>query len=82
MQGDLFASPAGPAVAVRADIVDATEEAALIAAIDATEPTPFRFQGWLGKRLTTSFGWRYDFERGTMTRGARRADARFPAGGA
>ena len=24
--------------------------------------TPFRFQGWTGKRLTASFGWRYDFE--------------------
>jgi len=65
MQSDLFAPP-GPSVATRADIVDATEEAALIAAIDATDPTPFRFQGWLGKRLTTSFGWSYDFDRGTM----------------
>ena len=65
MQPDLFAPP-GPAVATCADIVDATEEAALIAAIDATDPTPFRFQGWLGKRLTTSFGWSYDFDRGTM----------------
>ncbi len=65
MQPDLFA-PAGPDVATRADIVDAAEEAALIAAIDATDPTPFRFQGWLGKRLTSSFGWSYDFDRGTM----------------
>jgi alkylated DNA repair dioxygenase AlkB len=24
--------------------------------------SPFRFQGWLGKRLTASVGWRYDFE--------------------
>ncbi len=65
MQSDLFAPP-GPSVATRADIVDATEEAALIAGIDATDPTPFRFQGWLGKRLTSSFGWSYDFDRGTM----------------
>jgi alkylated DNA repair dioxygenase AlkB len=70
MQPDLFAPPAAPFVATRADIIDATEEAVLIAAIDATDPTPFRFQGWLGKRLTTSFGWRYDFDRGTMARGA------------
>ncbi|MDF0544114.1 alpha-ketoglutarate-dependent dioxygenase AlkB [Sphingobium sp. H39-3-25] len=34
----------------------------LIAAIDATALEPFRFQGWLGKRLTSSFGWRYDFD--------------------
>jgi alkylated DNA repair dioxygenase AlkB len=30
--------------------------------IDATDPTPFKFKGWTGKRLTTSFGWSYDFE--------------------
>ncbi|WP_380787146.1 alpha-ketoglutarate-dependent dioxygenase AlkB [Sphingomonas sp. R86521] len=70
MQPDFFEAPSGPHVATRADIIDVAEEAALIAAIDATEPTPFRFQGWLGKRLTTSFGWSYDFERGTMARGA------------
>lgn len=27
---------------------------------------PFRFQGWTGKRLTASFGWHYDFDRGQM----------------
>ena len=70
MQPDLFAPTSEPHIAIRADILDATEEATLIAAIDATGPTPFRFQGWLGKRLTTSFGWSYDFDRGTMARGA------------
>lgn len=69
IQPDLFAPPPGPPVATRAAIIDVREEAALIAAIDATGPTPFRFQGWLGKRLTTSFGWSYDFDRGTMARG-------------
>jgi len=44
------------------DIVTPTEESALIARLEEIEVTPFRFQGWLGKRLTTSFGWRYDFE--------------------
>jgi alkylated DNA repair protein (DNA oxidative demethylase) len=70
MQPDLFARPAEPSVATRVDIIDPAEETALIATIDATGPTPFRFQGWLGKRLTTSFGWSYDFDRGTMARGA------------
>ncbi len=70
MQPDLFAPPAAPLVATCADIIDAAEETALIALIDATDPTPFRFQGWLGKRLTTSFGWSYDFENGTMARSA------------
>ncbi|TXC70791.1 alpha-ketoglutarate-dependent dioxygenase AlkB [Sphingomonas ginsenosidivorax] len=69
MQPDLFGPAPVPLVATRADLIDAAEEAELIAAIDATGPTPFRFQGWLGKRLTTSFGWSYDFDRGTMARG-------------
>jgi DNA oxidative demethylase len=34
----------------------------LIASIDAAELSPFRFNGWLGKRLTASYGWRYDFD--------------------
>jgi alkylated DNA repair protein (DNA oxidative demethylase) len=46
------------------DFLDRDEERALIARIDATDPTPFKFQGWTGKRLTTSFGWSYDFEVG------------------
>lgn len=40
------------------------EEAALIARIDASGLAPFRFQAWLGKRLTRSFGWHYDFADG------------------
>ena len=42
-------------------IVDPAQEQALIAGIDAAGLAPFKFQGWLGKRLTASFGWRYDF---------------------
>lgn len=65
-QPDLFAGapPAPPllGLAYRAELVTAAEEAALIAAIDAAPLVPFRFQGWLGKRLTASFGWRYDFD--------------------
>ena len=26
------------------------------------ELSPFKFQGWEGKRLTHTFGWRYDFD--------------------
>jgi alkylated DNA repair dioxygenase AlkB len=68
-QLDLFgSSPQGPAgIATIEGIVSPDEERALIAAIDATEPTPFRFQGWLGKRLTSSFGWTYDFDAGRAT---------------
>jgi alkylated DNA repair protein (DNA oxidative demethylase) len=40
------------------------EEQALTGAIDAAQLSPFRFHGWLGKRLTASYGWRYDFDTG------------------
>lgn len=59
---DLFGAPLLPGLSTVADMITAEEETALIAAIDATELTPFRFQGWEGKRLTFSFGWNYDFD--------------------
>lgn len=59
---DLFGGPAVPGLAYREEIVTPAEEEALIERIDASDLAPFRFQGWLGKRLTTSFGWRYDFD--------------------
>ena len=34
----------------------------LIASIDAAPLSPFRYHGWLGKRLTASYGWGYEFE--------------------
>jgi alkylated DNA repair dioxygenase AlkB len=58
---DLFGAPALPGLAYRTDIISPEDEAALIAAIDEAGLAPFRFQGWTGKRLTASFGWRYDF---------------------
>lgn len=48
------------------DLIDGSSEAALIAFIDGAGLAPFRFQGWLGKRLTASFGWNYDFDRGRI----------------
>ena len=61
---DLFGTPLLPGLATIHDLVTRDEEAALIARIDGEALTPFRFQGWTGKRLTRSFGWRYDFETG------------------
>lgn len=61
---DLFDAPVLPGLSTRADLIDAHEERMLIERIDATDLTPFRFQGWTGRRLTTSFGWSYDFEVG------------------
>jgi alkylated DNA repair dioxygenase AlkB len=67
---DLFDVPVLPGLASRLDMVNEAEERALITAIDATDLTPFRFQGWMGRRLTSSFGFSYDFE----TQRAARAD--------
>ena len=59
---DLFQASAIPGLSLREDFVTPAEERTLIAAIEGIELSPFRFQGWVGKRLTASFGWRYDFE--------------------
>lgn len=59
---DLFDAPLLPGLASTSDLVTAEEERDLISRIDATDLTPFRFQGWEGKRLTTSFGYNYDFD--------------------
>jgi DNA oxidative demethylase len=61
-QPDLFGEPGLAGLSQVGDIVTPDEERALIAAIDATELSPFRFHGWEGKRLTASYGWRYDFD--------------------
>ena len=61
-QSDLFDRPTFAGLAQAEAIVTESEQQALIASIDAVELSPFRFQGWLGKRLTASFGWRYDFD--------------------
>ncbi|MDF7773638.1 alpha-ketoglutarate-dependent dioxygenase AlkB [Sphingomonas sp. AOB5] len=63
---DLFGSTAIPGLAAGADVLGVDEEAELIARIDAEPLSPFRFQGWLGKRLTRSFGWAYDFDNGSF----------------
>jgi alkylated DNA repair dioxygenase AlkB len=61
-QPDLFDKPDLAGLSQADEIVGADEEKALIRAIDAAELSPFRFHGWLGKRLTASYGWRYDFD--------------------
>lgn len=59
---DLFETSKIPGLSYREDLISRDEELSLIAGINATTLEPFRFQGWLGKRLTSSFGWRYDFD--------------------
>ena len=66
-QPNLFGE-AGPVGLTRAgEFVSSDEERVLIASIDAAELSPFRFHGWLGKRLTASYGWRYDFDDASFT---------------
>lgn len=65
---DLFGYPALSGLDLCLDHVRPEAETALSNGIDRLDLTPFRFQQWTGKRLTTSFGWRYDFETGGFDR--------------
>jgi len=67
-QSDLFERPVLAGLAQAEAFVTKSEEKALIASIDRLELSPFRFHGWLGKRLTASFGWRYDFDDASFAR--------------
>ena len=62
VQSDLFAATRLAGLTQAEGIVTENEEQALIASIDAVNLSPFRFHGWLGRRLTASFGWTYDYE--------------------
>ncbi len=64
----LFADPVIPGLELREDFMGEDDEQALIKRIDELGLSPFRFQGWTGKRLTRSFGWRYDFDDASFTR--------------
>ena len=61
-QRDLLDEPALPGFAQSEALVTPAEEQALIAGIDAAPLAPFRYHGWEGRRLTASYGWRYDFD--------------------
>src|SRR3569623_1664337 len=64
-QPDLFgtAPPAAPpGLAYAEAVIDTAEEAELRQQLEEVAVAPFRFQGWTGKRLTASCGWRYDFD--------------------
>jgi hypothetical protein len=65
-QSDLFDRSGLAGLALAEAIVTPSEERALIAYIDGVELSPFRFKGWLGKRLTASYGWRYNFDTGSF----------------
>jgi alkylated DNA repair dioxygenase AlkB len=66
MQTDLFDSESDlpPGMRYTPDALSAEEERALIDALPALPFKDFEFHGFLGKRRTVSFGWRYDFNGG------------------
>lgn len=66
-QPDLFGQSGLPGLSQADDFVTPDEEQELIASIDAVGLSPFRFHGWLGKRLTASYGWSYDFDDASLT---------------
>jgi len=61
-QPDLFGEPRLAGLSQADAIVTPGEEQKLITSINAAELSPFRFHRWLGKRLTASYGWCYDFD--------------------
>jgi alkylated DNA repair dioxygenase AlkB len=66
MSLSLFDEPLIAGLKHREDFIDAEEEAGLLDRVQALDLAPFRFQGWVGKRRTQSFGWRYDFDDATF----------------
>ncbi len=66
-QAELFAEPVIAGLDYRADLISQAEERELLERLEQQELAPFRFHGWLGKRRTTSFGWRYDFDDASFT---------------
>src|SRR5215469_2561798 len=67
-QPSLFDRPVLSGLSQAGGIIAPVEERGLTAAIDAAGLSPFQFHGWQGKRLTRSFGWRYDFDDASLTR--------------
>jgi DNA oxidative demethylase len=64
---DLFDEPALPGLTQAEALVAPAEERVLIAGIDAAPLAPFRYHGWEGRRLTASYGWRYDFDNASFS---------------
>ena len=62
MSADLFGEPLIAGLDYRPDFISVAEESELIGRLSAEQLSPFRFHGWTGKRLTRTFGWRYDFD--------------------
>jgi alkylated DNA repair dioxygenase AlkB len=62
MSVDLFGEPLIAGLEYRPEFITQVEEQELIGHLGEEDLSPFKFQGWTGKRLTLTFGWRYDFD--------------------
>ena len=62
MSTDLFGEPLIAGLEYRPDFISEAEERNLIEHLSGEHLSPFRFHGWTGKRLTRTYGWRYDFD--------------------
>ena len=58
----LFDAPLIAGLDYSENLISEAEEEALLKRLAELELAPFRFHGWLGNRMTQSFGWRYDFD--------------------
>lgn len=65
-QSDLFGGPCLAGLRLGQAFVTVDEEKDLLARISGVPLSPFQYQGWRAKRLTASFGWRYDFDTGRL----------------
>jgi alkylated DNA repair dioxygenase AlkB len=59
-QGSLF-DLTPPGLIYVDGFITESEESTLLASVRSLPFEPFAFQGWLGRRETVSFGWKYDF---------------------
>ena len=62
MSVDLFGEPLIAGLEYSPEFITPAEEHDLIDRLGEEDLSPFKFQGWTGKRLTRTFGWRYDFD--------------------
>jgi len=62
MTTDLFGETVIAGFEYRPEFITRAEERDLAGRLGEEELSPFKFQGWTGKRLTRTYGWRYDFD--------------------
>ena len=75
-EADLFGADHLPeGFSYAASLLDEAEEQALLAEIRALPFRDFEFHGFVGKRRIVSFGWRYDFNGGGLSKTGAPHDA-------